>query len=199
MVIWVHCCWNFHICSSFLYWKLCCIVYDLNILHCSSSRTELMLEGFEDSVVLSETEDDHYNDSLTDKHGCPVYVSPEILQNSSCYSGFLADVWSLGVILYTMILGCYPFHDTNINSLFLLIRQGRYHIPAAISSAAKCLIKNILRMKPSERASAGEILVHPWFKYCETRSSRSWLVEARDQSLAVPDVEKDSSTDMISC
>ena len=43
-------------------------------------------------------------DLLEDKHGCPAYVAPEILMSSS-YSGRAADMWGLGVMLYTMLVG----------------------------------------------------------------------------------------------
>lgn len=43
-------------------------------------------------------------DMLEDKHGCPAYVAPEILTSSS-YSGRAADMWGLGVMLYTMLVG----------------------------------------------------------------------------------------------
>ena len=65
-----------------------------------SSRTTLRLESLEDAVVL-ESEDD----LLTDKHGCPAYVSPEILRTNSQYSGRAADMWGLGVMLYTLLVG----------------------------------------------------------------------------------------------
>lgn len=64
-------------------------------------RTELKLETLEDAVLL----DDEDNDTLTDKRGCPAYVSPEILRSHARYSGRAADMWSLGVILYTMLVG----------------------------------------------------------------------------------------------
>lgn len=64
-------------------------------------RTELKLESLVDAVVLEEPE----SDWLHDKRGCPAYVSPEILKAGAHYSGKAADMWSLGVILYTMLVG----------------------------------------------------------------------------------------------
>lgn len=49
--------------------------------------------------------DDPEEDLLQDKRGCPAYVSPEILRAHRTYSGRAADMWSLGVILYTMLVG----------------------------------------------------------------------------------------------
>lgn len=62
------------------------------------SSQELELESLEDSVLVGE------EDMLEDKHGCPAYVAPEILTSSS-YSGRAADMWGLGVMLYTMLVG----------------------------------------------------------------------------------------------
>ena len=45
------------------------------------------------------------DDLLSDKHGCPAYVSPEILRCNTQYSGRCADMWGLGVMLYTMMVG----------------------------------------------------------------------------------------------
>ena len=49
--------------------------------------------------------DNPTEDLLQDKRGCPAYVSPEILRANTTYSGKAADMWSLGVILYTMLVG----------------------------------------------------------------------------------------------
>ena len=64
-------------------------------------RTHLKLESLEDAVIL----DNPSEDLLQDKRGCPAYVSPEILRANTTYSGKAADMWSLGVILYTMLIG----------------------------------------------------------------------------------------------
>ena len=122
-------------------------------------RTELKLLGLEDVHLCGDLDDD----SLVEKHGCPAYVSPEILQPNKSYSGRQADVWSLGVMLYTMLIGRYPFHDRQPGALFLKIRRGDFAIPETISSRAKCLIRNLLRHEPAHRLTTGDILTHPWF------------------------------------
>ncbi|CAH1248108.1 TRIB2 [Branchiostoma lanceolatum] len=123
-------------------------------------KTQLKLESLEDTYLLQEPGDDR----LSDKHGCPAYVSPEILSTQGSYSGKAADVWSLGVMLYTMLVGRYPFHDTEPQALFTKIRRGIFTVPEGISSKGKCLIRSMLRREPSERMSAREVLEHPWFK-----------------------------------
>jgi len=125
-----------------------------------------VLENLDDAFVL---DDEGNNDQLSDRHGCPAYVSPEILAAAdSTYSGRAADVWSLGVVLYTMLVGRYPFHDADPISLFRLIRQCRYTIPRrAMSEQAECLVRWILHCNPLERPSADEILCHPWFDLCK--------------------------------
>lgn len=122
-------------------------------------RRRLRLESLEDAHILKGKDD-----SLSDKHGCPAYVSPEILNTTGCYSGKAADVWSLGVLLYTLLVGRYPFHDSDPSALFSKIRRGHFCIPDSVSPKAKCLIRSLLRRDPPERLTAGEILLHPWFR-----------------------------------
>lgn len=122
------------------------------------SRTEVKLESLEDAVVL----EDYADDLLSDKHGCPAYVSPEILRSNTQYSGRSADMWGLGVMLYTMLVGRYPFHGAEHSGLFAKIRRGQFTLPDNLSSRAKCLIKCLLRKDPSERITTEDVLVHPW-------------------------------------
>ncbi|XP_013790592.1 tribbles homolog 2-like [Limulus polyphemus] len=123
-------------------------------------RTQLKLETLDDAVVLDEGSSDH----LSDKHGCPAYVSPEILTTSGSYSGRAADCWSLGVMLYTLLVGRYPFHDSDHSALFGKICRGKFTIPDTISSRAKCLIRSLLRKDPAERLAVDDVLHHPWFR-----------------------------------
>lgn len=118
-------------------------------------RQELELESLEDSVLVGE------EDMLEDKHGCPAYVAPEILTSSS-YSGRAADMWGLGVMLYTMLVGRYPFHHSDTSSLFAKIRCGEFKVPEWVSSRARHLITALLRRDPARRLAVHDVLSHPW-------------------------------------
>lgn len=144
-----------------------------------SQRSHLKLETLEDAVVLEDPDDD----LLQDKRGCPAYVSPEILRSHAQYSGRAADMWSLGVILYTMLVGRYPFNDSEHASLFAKITRGHFIIPDCLSSRAKCLIRSLLRREPSERLSAADVLLHPWL----TREEQVETSIRGDQM--VPDIQ----------
>ncbi|XP_019365295.1 PREDICTED: tribbles homolog 3 [Gavialis gangeticus] len=120
-------------------------------------RTRLVLESLEDAHVLSGPDD-----ALSDKHGCPAYVGPEILRARPRYSGKAADVWSLGVALYTMLVGRYPFQEAEPTLLFSKIRRGAFSVPGGLSARARCLVRCLLRRTPAERLSTPAILLHPW-------------------------------------
>jgi len=125
-----------------------------------AERTQLKLESLDDAVIC-----DDEDDTLSDKHGCPAYVSPEILTAANrCYSGYAADAWSLGVMLFTMLAGRYPFHGLEPATLFAKIRRGDIDVPAWLSSKSRCLIRALLRPNPEERLTPADVLAHPWLK-----------------------------------
>ncbi|XP_002742313.1 tribbles homolog 2-like [Saccoglossus kowalevskii] len=146
-------------------------------------RTSLKLESLEDTYVL-----DNDDDSLTDKHGCPAYVSPEILNANCSYSGRSADVWSLGVMLYTMLVGRYPFHDTEPGALFNKIRRGKFSMPESQSSKARCLARSIMQRDPAVRLTAREVLDHPWFHATYHLSNQSRADRNKPLDQMVPDM-----------
>jgi len=117
-------------------------------------QTQLKLETLDDAVVLEDADDDF----LEERRGCPAYTSPEILDTNTKYSGRSSECWSLGVILYTMLVGRYPFHDANPSKLLGKIRRGLFHVPMSISPLVRIIIHSLLRKDPCERMTAEELL-----------------------------------------
>ena len=97
--------------------------------------------------------------------GTPSYVAPEILLGKP-YSPAV-DVWSMGVILYTLLIGSFPFAHDDQQSLFRLICSGKVDDQqpewAQISEDVKDLLKGLLDVDPKKRLTAADALNHTWF------------------------------------
>lgn len=89
--------------------------------------------------------------------GTTVYMAPEVLKNEK-YSGFAADIWSLGVILYTMLHGQMPFdEDDELKTKYKIIHEDpRYH--DSVPASAVALTKRLLNKDPTGRPNLNEIL-----------------------------------------
>lgn len=99
---------------------------------------------------------------LTSSCGSPCYASPEMI---SCipYKGISTDLWSCGVVLYCMLVGCLPFDDDDIQCLYKKILIGEFVIPSSLSSEAIDLLKKILEVDPKKRITLSGIKKHKWF------------------------------------
>ena len=100
---------------------------------------------------------------LDGMYGSLCYVCPEIL-DSQKYDPELADIWSLGVILYVMICGYLPFSDEDDEKNKNLILNGKVDYPKEISNKVKDLLKHMLDINPNKRYNFQKILKHPWLK-----------------------------------
>jgi serine/threonine protein kinase len=94
--------------------------------------------------------------------GTPNYTAPELIANQD-YDGAASDIWSLGVVLYALLVGKLPFDDVNLSSLFAKASRGRYMEPRHVSSTVRGLIRQMLDPNPVTRITYAELQVHPWF------------------------------------
>ncbi|CAI0397521.1 unnamed protein product [Linum tenue] len=95
--------------------------------------------------------------------GTPTYIAPEVISRKG-YDGAKADVWSCGVILFVLMAGYMPFHDSNILAMYRKICKADYSCPPCFSTSGKELIKRILDPDPATRISIAEIIENEWFK-----------------------------------
>ncbi|KAM4578708.1 LOW QUALITY PROTEIN: serine/threonine-protein kinase PLK2b [Fundulus diaphanus] len=93
--------------------------------------------------------------------GTPNYLSPEVLNKQG--HGCESDVWALGCVMYTMLLGRPPFETTNLKETYRCIREARYSLPSSLSPQAKQLIANLLAKIPEDRPNLDHILRHDFF------------------------------------
>ncbi|XP_076923212.1 CBL-interacting protein kinase 2-like [Bidens hawaiensis] len=94
--------------------------------------------------------------------GSPAYVAPEVI-NQKGYDGAKADIWSCGVVLFFLLAGFLPFHDSNLIEMYRKIALARFKFPNSFPAAAKSLVFKMLDPNPLTRISIEGIVEHPWF------------------------------------
>ena len=124
--------------------------------------------------------------------GTPEYVAPEVLAHES-YDGKAADVWSCGVVLYTILTGGFPFKDPEeegmnpvvlLQRLFPRIMAGQFVMPTNISKECQSLLKAMLTVDPARRIPAIQILQHPWMKKFDSAAELAQLHKTAKQPVA---------------
>ncbi|XP_022655507.1 ribosomal protein S6 kinase 2 beta-like isoform X5 [Varroa destructor] len=94
------------------------------------------------------------------------FVAPEVLKKQGYDEA--CDIWSMGVLLYTMLAGHTPFASSNDSPDDILARigSGKFDLEkgnwANISPPAKNLVEKMLHVDPKQRYKAADILQHPW-------------------------------------
>ncbi|XP_047249110.1 MAP/microtubule affinity-regulating kinase 3a isoform X13 [Girardinichthys multiradiatus] len=93
--------------------------------------------------------------------GSPPYAAPELFQGKK-YDGPEVDVWSLGVILYTLVSGSLPFDGQNLKELRERVLRGKYRIPFYMSTDCENLLKRFLVLSPAKRGTLEQIMKDRW-------------------------------------
>jgi len=115
---------------------------------------------------------------LKTKAGTPYYVAPQVLAGK--YNE-LADVWSLGVIMFVLLCGYPPFYGDTDADVLAKVRLGSYTFNPkdwkAVSEDAKDLIRNLLKTEPKDRFAANQALNHRWITETAPKASTAAVVD----------------------
>ncbi|CAF0981094.1 unnamed protein product [Didymodactylos carnosus] len=104
--------------------------------------------------------------------GTPNFLSPEIAMRSA--HSFETDVWSLGILISTLLTGRPPFDTENILSTLSRVAKVDYELPSSLSEEAQDLINNILQKQPENRLTLAQVKEHPFFSKEYSRHSSTY-------------------------
>lgn len=103
------------------------------------------------------------NESFQEYFGDALYVAPEVIKGNYCSK---ADIWSCGVLLFTLLSGLAPFPGENQQEIYCRVVRSNPDYSASIwesiSPEAKNCVKKMLQRDPRKRPTAEEILKDPW-------------------------------------
>ncbi len=129
------------------------------------------------------------NDSSGAKSICgtPEYLAPEIVMRLEY--GKAVDWWTLGSIIYEMLVGAPPFYVENRQELFERIKFDVPKYPSSLSANAKNLIENLLKKDPARRlGTSSKVRDHPWFEDVNWQA----LYEKRYEAPFVPRISNEA-------
>lgn len=108
--------------------------------------------------------------------GTPSYMAPEIVRKTE-YCGPPADIWALGVLLFTILSGQFPYRGATDEELYSKICKADYHllpeVEMGLSPDAIDLLGRLFSLNADERPNAKQILNHPWIQSLDSPAKRS--------------------------
>ena len=142
---------------------------ELGISHRDIKPENILLDEKHENIKLIDFGlSNYYSEKklLRSSCGSPCYASPEMLSGKP-YLGITTDLWSAGIVLYSMLVGSLPFDDLELYELYKQIKLGKFYLPSTLSLEAIDLLKNILNVDPKKRIGLEGIKNHKWFQMDE--------------------------------
>ena len=162
----------------------------LNICHRDIKPENILLNNKKDYITMIDfglSNFCSYTNLLKSSCGSPCYASPEMIKGEP-YNGIISDIWSCGVVLYSMLVGCLPFDDDDLQRLYNKIIKGDFVLPSYLSSEAIDLIKQMLIVDVNKRITISKIKKHKWMRDCPCIYRRTYTphkhVEVVDKDIA---------------
>ena len=180
-------------------------IHSKNIAHCDLKFENILYDEQSNDLKLIDfgfSIEDPENNPPSFLCGTPSYMSPEEV-NKKNIDFFKADVWSLGVILFKLVTGLFPFRGTffcyhlakteaDLNKKIL---KGDFSFPTTVqvSSQIKKLLKRMLNPVLDKRASAKELLTDDWFVLNEPEPVEKQPTSTKDMFIMKSQIDTSQS------
>jgi len=130
-----------------------------NLMLSGDSESDIVITDFEIAKKVL------YRNSLKTQCGTQEFVAPEVLENRPAYD-ISCDMWSVGVIVFILLGGYYPFRGSSDVEVLKNVRYGIYDFKPrfwkGVSDEAKSLVRAMMTVNPDERITAEAALNRDW-------------------------------------
>ena len=164
-------------------------LHSVNIVHRDLKLENLLLAGKDDITTIKIADfglaKRAMNGYMETVCGTPQYVAPEVIKPvPGVVYGPECDLWSCGVVLFTILAGYPPFYNENTPALFRQIRKGAFSFDDPVwdevSDDAKDLIRKLLTVSPEDRITTEGCLKHKW---CRSVANKTKLLSSTQKNL----------------
>eukprot|EP00753_Platysulcus_tardus_P016145 PLAT5429.2.p2 GENE.PLAT5429.2~~PLAT5429.2.p2 ORF type:complete len:300 (+),score=135.70 PLAT5429.2:3-902(+) len=135
---------------------------------------------------LFESDDEGKGGVLSSTEGTYHFMPPEAMSGDE-YNAYAADVWALGVTLWTFCFGTVPFWAEGVSELLDTIKDAEVEVPDDADADLADLLRGMLNKDTSERLTLEAILEHPWMarglEEADRRVTHSELVTVTDEEV----------------
>ncbi|XP_033244020.1 serine/threonine-protein kinase polo-like [Drosophila miranda] len=94
--------------------------------------------------------------------GTPNYIAPEILTKKG--HSFEVDIWSIGCVMYTLLVGQHPFETKTLKDTYSKIKKCEYRVPSYLRKPAADMVISMLQPNPESRPAIGQLLNYDFLK-----------------------------------
>ena len=146
-----------------------------NILFLDKERTHIVVIDFGISGFANGNQKEKI------KAGTTSFLAPEMASGEEFSSNRKLDIWALGIILYKMVEGAYPFEGKNAKEIIMSILKGKleFNKKIKISYPLRTLIEGLLEKNHRFRIDDDSELFNKWFDYSETFIKKKKTIDDR--------------------